>query len=84
MKKRLFIFFSFLLLAQEVFAQCAMCKAVAEDGIEEEANNINTGIIYIMLIPYIILLIAFRKKIFGMLKEIWEIPQVNGTKKPID
>lgn len=49
-------------------AQCVMCKAVAEDS----ANNggigrgINSGIIYIMGVPYLLMVVAyfafFRKK----------------------
>ena len=54
-----------------MFAQCAMCKAVAEEEVEEEgATGINNGILYIMIIPYIILFIAFRKRIFGFFKEL--------------
>lgn len=48
-----------------------MCKAVAADEVEEEgATGINAGILYIMVIPYIILFFIFRKKIVGFLKEL--------------
>jgi len=47
-----------------------MCKAVAEEVAEEEGSTINTGILYIMVIPYIILFFAFRKKIFGFIREL--------------
>lgn len=70
MRRKVYLLFLFLLFMQDLFAQCAMCKAVAEDHAEENGSTINTGIIYIMTIPYIILFIAFRKKIIGFLKEL--------------
>ncbi len=72
---------SVLFLAQSTYAQCAMCKAVAEDAMEESAANINIGILYIMMIPYIILLIAFRKKIINGFRQIRDIPKTTGQKK---
>lgn len=48
-----------------------MCKAVAAEEVAEEGDTgINAGILYIMIIPYIILFIIFRKKIFSFLKEL--------------
>lgn len=46
-----------------------MCKAVAEDTEVEAQSALNAGILYIMVIPYIILFFAFRKKIAGFIKE---------------
>ena len=45
----------FLLVSIQVDAQCAMCRAVleSEDG-QGAAKGINDGIIYLMLIPYIL------------------------------
>jgi len=44
---------------QELSAQCAMCKAVLESNMQsgEEAvgKGINSGIMYIMFVPYILL-----------------------------
>ncbi len=57
MKNKLFILF-FLLLAQFVNAQCAMCKAVVESGDAEIAEGLNTGIIYLMAFPYILIGVA--------------------------
>jgi len=39
-----------------VEAQCAMCRAVleSEDG-QKTAEGINNGIVYLMLIPYILI-----------------------------
>lgn len=39
------------------FAQCAMCKAVVENGDIDMAEGVNNGITYLMVFPY--LLIAF-------------------------
>ena len=49
-----------------VEAQCAMCRAVleSEDG-QKTAEGINNGIVYLMLIPYILIggigFIIYRK-----------------------
>jgi hypothetical protein len=55
---------------QDLFGQCANCKAVASEQAKDGHSTINSGILYIMIIPYIILFFAFRKKIFGFLKEL--------------
>jgi hypothetical protein len=58
---------------QNVLAQgCSQCKMLAEQGsgLDENsfASNINGGILYLMLIPYLILLFLFRKPVFNFLK----------------
>jgi hypothetical protein len=35
-------------------AQCAMCKAVVENGDASMAEGINNGITYLMVFPYIL------------------------------
>jgi hypothetical protein len=48
------------------FGQCSMCKANLESNIEEEVSfgkSINTGILMLMIAPYVILLLLFRKKL---------------------
>ena len=44
------------------YAQCAMCKAVVESNMEGNANavgsGLNTGILYLMAMPYIIAIVA--------------------------
>ena len=35
-------------------AQCAMCKAVVESGNESVAEGLNTGIVYLMIFPYLL------------------------------
>lgn len=44
----------FLLLPSPLFSQCAMCKAVVENGDESMAEGINSGITYLMVFPYIL------------------------------
>jgi hypothetical protein len=47
----LIVIFSFF----DTFSQCAMCRAVVEQGGEEMAEGINSGIIYLMIFPYLII-----------------------------
>lgn len=56
MKSKLFI--AFLLITQIASAQCAMCKAVVESGDAEIAESINSGIIYLMAFPYILVAVG--------------------------
>jgi hypothetical protein len=59
MKLKNIIFSLFLLMFSfDGSAQCAMCKAVVESGDSELAKGLNTGIIYLMTFPYILLGIA--------------------------
>ncbi len=58
MFKKNLIFLFFLLFAQIISAQCAMCRAVVEQGGEEMAEGINSGIIYLMIFPYLIVATA--------------------------
>jgi hypothetical protein len=76
--KKLFLILTvfFLSFFQQVYAQgCSQCKLVAEQASElDEASfgtNINSGIIYLMLIPYFLLLFLFRKKIMGVLRMVF-------------
>ena len=54
-RKIFFVFFSFFLFLQ-TNAQCAMCRAVleSEEG-QNTAKGINNGIVYLMVIPYILI-----------------------------
>jgi len=53
-QKLLFIIFS-LFFFLETNAQCAMCRAVLESGDNQStAEAVNDGIIYLMLIPYML------------------------------
>ena len=52
MKKIVFILFLFVF--QISSAQCAMCKAVVENGNAEVAQGLNDGIMYLMVFPYLL------------------------------
>jgi hypothetical protein len=52
MKKIAFIIL--LLSFQIANAQCAMCKAVVESGNPSEAEGLNSGILYLMIFPYLL------------------------------
>jgi hypothetical protein len=52
MKKAVFILF--ILITNISNAQCAMCKAVVESGNASEAEGLNSGILYLMVFPYLL------------------------------
>ncbi|NQV77517.1 MAG: hypothetical protein HQ490_04085 [Lutibacter sp.] len=52
MKKLLVILFLFLSYFAD--AQCAMCRAVVESGDVSQAEGINSGILYLMVFPYLL------------------------------
>ena len=70
MQKIKLFFLVFFLINYESYAQCSMCRAVAESSQNHGssiANGLNTGILYLMLFPYILLLFGlislyFRNK----------------------
>ncbi|PHS54399.1 MAG: hypothetical protein COB01_02095 [Lutibacter sp.] len=57
MKKVLFILL--LLFVQIMNAQCAMCKAVVESSNAPEAEGLNSGILYLMVFPYLLVGVLF-------------------------
>lgn len=74
MKKWIFtaIVFSMTTL-QSLYAQgCSQCRMLSEQSSElDEASfgsNINTGILYLMLIPYFLIMFLFRKRIIAFVK----------------
>jgi cobalamin biosynthesis protein CobD/CbiB len=42
------------MIALNIEAQCAMCKAVVENGDVGMAEGVNSGITYLMVFPYIL------------------------------
>ena len=46
------------LLPESMLAQCAMCRAVVEQGGEQVAEGINSGIVYLMAFPYLVVAVA--------------------------
>lgn len=55
MKSKIVFTFVFLFMSFMSYAQCAMCRAVleSEEG-QSAAEGINNGIIYLMVIPYLL------------------------------
>lgn len=61
-----------LLLPEAAQAQgCAMCKATVEsaDDTQRLGGGLNKGIIFLMVVPYALLFLLFRKKIMAFVKE---------------
>lgn len=61
-----------LIFSLSADAQCAMCKAVAQTGTNGETNvsgGINNAILYLMVLPYVLLFVLFRKKIVHFYRE---------------
>ena len=56
--KKIFAFFLVSLISIAGYSQCAMCKATAEsnaNGGGSEAAGLNSGILYLMFIPYLLI-----------------------------
>ncbi|MEE9348891.1 MAG: hypothetical protein V3U80_02465 [Flavobacteriaceae bacterium] len=53
--KKVFLIIALMLSSKPLFSQCAMCKAVVENGDSDMAEGINSGIIYLMIFPYLFL-----------------------------
>ncbi len=54
-------------------AQCAMCKASVESSMGQKnsvAAGINKGILYLMAIPYVLLMFIFRKQLVALWKTL--------------
>ncbi|NIJ45844.1 hypothetical protein FHR24_002315 [Wenyingzhuangia heitensis] len=59
MKYLQYIFFTFLIsITNTSYSQCAMCKAVVENGDSGLAKGLNDGIVTLMIIPYILVAIV--------------------------
>ncbi|MBI1836365.1 MAG: hypothetical protein HYR91_03770 [Flavobacteriia bacterium] len=72
---RILLILCLTLTVVDVFGQgCAQCKLLSEQGSELEessfGSNINIGILYLMFLPYILLLVLFRKRIFTFLRSL--------------
>ena len=54
--KRAILTSIFVLSFAIINAQCAMCRAVLESEVgQETAKSVNNGIVYLMVIPYILI-----------------------------
>ena len=65
----LLIVFLFLVGSFDSEAQCSMCRAVleSEEG-QQTAKGINNGIVYLMAIPYV-LVVVVGYAVFNLLKK---------------
>jgi len=54
-KKIVLLAVTFFLLIEKSYSQCAMCKAVIENGDESMAEGVNAGISYLMVFPYLLI-----------------------------
>ena len=55
-KKQILLFFLLLFFSSKtMFSQCAMCKAVVENGDVSMAEGVNNGITYLMVFPYLLI-----------------------------
>ncbi|WP_235869094.1 hypothetical protein [Polaribacter aquimarinus] len=45
--------------SKTLFSQCAMCKAVVENGDVSMAEGVNNGITYLMVFPYLLIAALF-------------------------
>ncbi len=76
MKKHYFILLILLalvLLPNITEAQCAMCKASVESSQGQKnsvAGGLNTGILYLMAVPYFLIAFIFRKQIVALWRNI--------------
>jgi hypothetical protein len=67
-----------MLAPDSLLAQgCSMCKAVVETGEggvfggrQGIGQGLNSGILYLMAVPYLLLFLLFRKRISAFFKEI--------------
>jgi len=44
-----------IFLTKSSYSQCAMCKAVVENGDISMAEGVNNGITYLMVFPYLLI-----------------------------
>jgi len=56
LKKINFIITGLILFSiKSTYSQCAMCKAVVENGDVSMAEGVNNGITYLMVFPYLLM-----------------------------
>lgn len=68
MYKKIILLLILVFFWREGLTQCAMCKAVAESSMDGEKSivfGLNTGILYLMALPYFLLLLFGVVWFFG-------------------
>ena len=70
MYKYISVFLIFLILSADIaFAQCSMCRAVLNSSeAQETAKGINNGILFLMSMPYL-LLVFVGWKVYSIFKK---------------
>ena len=68
LKKIISILFTGFFVVVDIEAQCAMCKAVIENGDGGMAEGVNNGIVYLMIFPYLLVL-ALGYALFRYMKK---------------
>ena len=59
-KKRILVLSLLMFFTSKIsFSQCAMCKAVVENGDVSMAEGVNNGITYLMAFPYLLVGLLF-------------------------
>lgn len=76
MKKGLLLLIVLLVSFEMIWGQgCSQCRMMSEQSAElgDEAftSNINVGILYLMLIPYMLLMFLFRKRILRFFRKLF-------------
>ena len=59
-----------IFLADDSIAQCSMCRKIATDGANSKTvgASLNHGILYLLALPYTLLIFFFRKQIFEFMR----------------
>lgn len=72
--KKLTIFFIIIITSLNSFAQCSMCTKTASQLGEKPAQGLNSGILYLMLMPFAIVgFIAWRWWKVNKAQELQEV-----------
>lgn len=77
MKLKLSLFLILIVtMVQSAWTQgCSQCKLLAEQGsgLEEASfgSNINSGILFLMIIPYLILMFLFREQVKNVFSKLF-------------
>lgn len=65
-----------MVLPIDANAQCAMCKQAAETSLKSNPNSLarslNSGILYLMAVPYLLIMFIFRKQIVQLFKRVFK------------
>lgn len=61
-----------IVISNSALAQCAMCKKIATDGVNTKitAKSLNSGILYLLSVPYIMVGVFFRKQIIEFIQSV--------------